>query len=208
MFETVTFKNFKSLQDVTLNLDRFTVLVGPNGGGKSSVLQAMHLLSQTGLVRKNSRHDNSDAVHPWARLGRTFHEIPDPRRFTNPLQSSVIELSMHATSGEQLHLKVSVPGADEDEQVPDTAIEFRLHMYGPNGEHLETVVPFTGVAPTPEAQKVLDDPRIRRFGSLAYLHLDANEMTRPSIPTGEKSQMRFNGAGLPSVLAWMKGAAE
>jgi hypothetical protein len=73
---------------------------------------------------------------------------------------------------------------------------------------LEAPIPFTGVTPTREVQEILDNWRIRRFGSLAYLHLDANEMTRPSIPTGGKSRMRFNGAGLASVLAGMKGEAE
>jgi AAA15 family ATPase/GTPase len=46
MIDLVHFENFKSLQDVTLDLGRLTALVGANGCGKSSVLQAMHLLSQ------------------------------------------------------------------------------------------------------------------------------------------------------------------
>lgn len=39
MIETVSFKNFKALRDVTVPLERFTVLVGPNASGKTSVLQ-------------------------------------------------------------------------------------------------------------------------------------------------------------------------
>jgi predicted ATPase len=42
MFDQVHFQNFKSLVNVTLDLGRFTVLVGPNGCGKSSALQGMH----------------------------------------------------------------------------------------------------------------------------------------------------------------------
>jgi AAA15 family ATPase/GTPase len=56
MIDRVHFENFKSLQDVTLQLGRLTALVGPNGCGKSSVLQGMHLLSQTGCKSPTDRN--------------------------------------------------------------------------------------------------------------------------------------------------------
>jgi predicted ATPase len=55
MIDRVHFENFKSLQDVTLHLERLTALVGPNGCGKSSVLQGMHLLSLTGVKSPTDR---------------------------------------------------------------------------------------------------------------------------------------------------------
>lgn len=44
MIDRVHFENFKSLQDVTIQLGRLTVLVGANGCGKSSVLQGIDSL--------------------------------------------------------------------------------------------------------------------------------------------------------------------
>lgn len=44
MIETVRFKNFKALRDVTMPLERLTVLVGPNASGKTSVLQGLAYL--------------------------------------------------------------------------------------------------------------------------------------------------------------------
>jgi len=44
MIETVSFKNFKALRDLTMPLERLTVLVGPNGSGKTSVLQGIAYL--------------------------------------------------------------------------------------------------------------------------------------------------------------------
>jgi predicted ATPase len=41
MIDRIRIMNFKCLKDVTVELERLTVLVGPNGCGKSSVLQAM-----------------------------------------------------------------------------------------------------------------------------------------------------------------------
>jgi predicted ATPase len=44
MIETVRFKNFKALRDVTMPLEPFTVLVGPNASGKTSVLEGLAYL--------------------------------------------------------------------------------------------------------------------------------------------------------------------
>lgn len=41
MIKTVHFKNVKCLKDVTLDLEPLTVLVGPNGSGKTSILNAL-----------------------------------------------------------------------------------------------------------------------------------------------------------------------
>lgn len=44
MISQISIRNFKCLRDVQVNLERFTVFVGPNASGKSSILQAMHHL--------------------------------------------------------------------------------------------------------------------------------------------------------------------
>lgn len=44
----VTIKNFKAIHDTTIELSPFTVIVGANGSGKSSVLQALHWMFQSG----------------------------------------------------------------------------------------------------------------------------------------------------------------
>lgn len=41
MITSVTLKNYKAHRDTTIELGRFTVLVGPNGSGKTSVLEAI-----------------------------------------------------------------------------------------------------------------------------------------------------------------------
>jgi energy-coupling factor transporter ATP-binding protein EcfA2 len=42
MIQKVRIQNFKSLREVTVELNRFTVFVGANGSGKTSVLEALH----------------------------------------------------------------------------------------------------------------------------------------------------------------------
>ncbi|MGF1581525.1 MAG: AAA family ATPase [Gemmataceae bacterium] len=45
MIKSVHFQNFKSMKDVRIDLERFTVIVGPNGSGKTSVLEGLYELS-------------------------------------------------------------------------------------------------------------------------------------------------------------------
>lgn len=45
MIDSIQFKNFKCLRDTTLPLSPCTILVGPNGSGKTTVLQALEAIS-------------------------------------------------------------------------------------------------------------------------------------------------------------------
>ena len=51
MIERINIQNFKSLGEVRLNLGKFTCLIGMNGSGKSTVLQAVDFISQLMIGR-------------------------------------------------------------------------------------------------------------------------------------------------------------
>jgi len=61
MFRKISIQNFKSLADASVDLAPFTVLVGNNGAGKSSFLQAIELMSWA--VRYASISDALAAHH-------------------------------------------------------------------------------------------------------------------------------------------------
>lgn len=61
MIEAIAAKNFKSLGDVKLPLGQFTCLIGMNGAGKSSILQAIDFLSQLMV----GRIDNWLEMREW-----------------------------------------------------------------------------------------------------------------------------------------------
>src|ERR1051326_3271120 len=44
MISKLSIRNFKCLRDVQIDLERITVFVGPNASGKSSILQALHVM--------------------------------------------------------------------------------------------------------------------------------------------------------------------
>jgi predicted ATPase len=51
MIDLILIRNFKSLADVKLKLGKFTCLIGMNGSGKSTVLQAVDFISQLMIGR-------------------------------------------------------------------------------------------------------------------------------------------------------------
>jgi predicted ATPase len=51
MLSRIAIKGYKSLNDVTVNLNRLNVLFGPNAAGKSNFLDALQLLSRIANVR-------------------------------------------------------------------------------------------------------------------------------------------------------------
>jgi predicted ATPase len=193
MIDRVHFENFKSLANLTLELGRFTVLVGANGCGKSSVLQAIHLLSQTGIKTDGE----TEALH--GRFGSIYGGLRAPQRIIYRGEAGKITLAMRGSDGDELRVVLNVSD-------PASAL-FAVDVdVGPDAPLHAGISPFGRW--TEKLAALLVHDRVRRFAPAAYLHLDASEMVLTSVPEDEVPRMEPDGSGLASVLAWMKGAAE
>lgn len=67
--KSLSLRNFKSVEDLTLPLEALTVLTGLNGSGKSSVLQAIALIKQS--LDSDPTGTHLALRGPWLHLGRS-----------------------------------------------------------------------------------------------------------------------------------------
>lgn len=198
MLDRVSFKNFKSLRAVTIDLAPLTVLVGPNGSGKSSVLLGMHLLSRIGLP-------SPTAEGALARFGDIFGGPLAPRRLASTTGPLDLELTMREVGGDTLLLTISVPATSNEDS---TKLGFVATVDSTKGLLVRASVPRENgfITRNASVDAPFDDPLIRKFASVAYLHLDANVICRTSVTDDEEPRMGLDGSGLASTLAWFAGA--
>lgn len=97
-----TIKNFKAVENTTLQLEDFNVIVGTNGSGKSSVLQALHWMFQSGRNRSiEARRKNTEGA-TLSEKDATFMPSPDYRNaghgheYGNKQGTSQLDLSIKA----------------------------------------------------------------------------------------------------------------
>lgn len=206
MIDQVHFENFKSLKNVSIELGRLTVLVGPNGCGKSSVLQGIQLLSQAVIQpAPDSRivivpRDGLAVAHRFSAL---FSGLSEPERLASPGRPTSIKLSMRNSIGDELTLTILLPGPSAEGPSRADVHSFEMVVDGPSG-HLSANAPRIAAEDT----ALPTHPRVKQFASAVYLNLNANKMCRTSVPETETPRMHSDGGHLASTLAWMKGAAE
>jgi predicted ATPase len=73
MIESIEFSNFKALRKTTLPLTPFTLLLGPNGSGKTSVLQALRSIAT--LAPHSLAHHPQMAANIAAQMGMTWSSL-------------------------------------------------------------------------------------------------------------------------------------
>lgn len=165
-------RGFKSLARVDVPLRRFNIIVGANGAGKTSVLAGMHLLSQL-------RHKKPAAIFSGPR---------SLARLTTVDQVGPLSLRLEDSEGGFVEYQGE---ARPDE--PDRHI-VRFGQAAESFEHDYARARLEG--PVLREQRLL-----RVFGGTTLLCLDARQLARPWISTDEQPTLRYDGAGLPAVLA-------
>jgi predicted ATPase len=179
MITRAKFENFKALRDVEITFDsRLTVLVGPNGSGKTSVLQGLQF------------------------LGRFARDNEGPHRFRVSEQRDRGSQGVYGweTEPQTLIDEQILPGCflEVVVQVPQD-VEFVCEYRGMRGNEQQLRHSF--LATHKRNTIPPNSPNLRQLRSTTHLQLDPIQLRQPSFPESNTPVTRPDGYGLATTMA-------
>lgn len=186
MIHRAKFQNFKALRDVEITFDsRLTVLVGPNGSGKTSVLQGMHTLLQLPVVSGGDTDVALSRLPEYLSIGATGNEFLIDVRGSKPgFDDYHIEVETQE-AGRIMGTLSSVTG-------------------GPLKEWVVLSIYHEGRWTDPRRQQQLLPEDSKRFDITAFIRFSAGQLAAPTLISTYPPQVAKDGLGLAATLGHIK----
>lgn len=223
MIDRLQLANIGVFPALDLPLDPFTVLVGSNGAGKSTVLKALELVTRWhsgGFEPKEVRKIRWRHLMPGDEGG--FDVATSTESAAMYAGASFDTLSVPRLSADSWRAAVWAGGRELSVSRTGTALPEVLDagraltsVVNLRGRWDDTFREWDGVgesagldADSPYWSQHLryTPPKDPVVGRTLRLRLEHTAMAAPSLPEGERTSISPQGAGLASALAWMLGA--
>lgn len=179
------FQEFRALRDVTVDLARLTVFVGPNGSGKTSVLEGVH------DVLRVARQPIQDVlVGPWRadRLRNT--------RATGPMKLGV---AFDPQKTQTFELEVTVtPSREDDPDAPNHARRYEAKLTARADAAEQS---WDATSKLPHRLGTTFEAIPRGVARAVFLRLSARALAEPHYSDEEVPTISPDGEGLASVIA-------
>ena len=174
MITSVTIENFKNLRHLETDLEPLTVFVGPNAGGKTSVLQAIHWAAEAVRPRRDA---------PLGRPEKVFGYERHPDWIYTRGGSGDLSIACQ-TSGGIFSVSASPPSGFPPSQI-DRLGRGRWEF-----------------SVSPSDQDAMESA-LCPARSILYLHLNSTQLAKPAYSDRTPPRVEHNGKNLGCVLAYM-----
>ncbi len=180
MLTQVTYQNFKALRDVEIALEQMTVLVGPNGIGKSTALDGLaKILGLLKTIDKGNLNDTDDNL-----FGKGW---VDAHHWFSPNRSSGVSLSITANPLGRFLWAIK----NSDNKITASTLQM------PNGETAD----FTTDMYPPRSSRFTQGNDLKSLPVAHRLRLDPEALASPSPAATGHPEMTNTGQGLATLLA-------
>jgi energy-coupling factor transporter ATP-binding protein EcfA2 len=177
MIRRVEFHNFKALRDVDVSFERLTVFVGPNGSGKTSILQGIDELALA--LETPDQYYFKTGINPSLVLTRGARDELLFRLWTEDWGQEVL----------------SRPDSTPHGQGP-SGWTFIIRF-----AHTKPSTTTNGVVEWNDPDQYRPDPAT--LFSVSLLRFDSRRLAAPWFSEDAEPRVRQNGEGLASALAYM-----
>ncbi|QJW96353.1 AAA family ATPase [Frigoriglobus tundricola] len=198
MIHRAKFQNFKALRDVEVTFDsRLTVLVGPNGSGKTSVLQGIHSLSQLAVLSGSDPEYPLTTFKEYLSLGITSAELEvemEGSRSESENYSTTVSWSPNKPISSTLSINTDNTPKHLWQMFPDSERQYFAVLYKYTNEQWSRLGRVEQVPP--------DDAR--RFDFTAFIRFSAGQLAAPTLIRSYPPQVAKDGLGLAATLSHIK----
>jgi len=184
MIRTLRLQNFKGIRDVEVDLERLTVFVGPNGSGKTSILQGLELLVS-------------------CRFKRRF-EVLNRMIFNKGYRDQHSAKRDQYSAETEMNLCCSTGGGDVQVRIKPDHLYFASNrpINSPPEDEVLSITARASDGPSDGWESLDKLPRVVvSLGRAELFRFDPIQMAKPSSNLGVHLQP--DGGGLASFLAFM-----
>lgn len=209
MIQKVSYRNFKVLRQVDIDLERFTVIVGPNASGKTSLLEGLHLMFGrhfTDYLKQIRGSEDPLCFHsrnPRGQMELSFQTGENQYRFLYSRKTTTPANSSEKRTECQIDILEKRPEVADWKQIPDpkralrfgSSVFLRLDssrlatpsysedakpQFGVSGEGLPSFLAFMALN-RPDAFSELQFNLRRVIPTLKRIRFDRIPITKPNM---------------------------
>jgi predicted ATPase len=199
MITRAKFENFKALKEVEITFDsRLTVLVGPNGSGKTSVLQGIDFVCRT-VAPENTPQMHQAIIHPG------FGSLPEVgiqnmEQLAECVSSGSSRSKMRLACWTQKIGNTEVVAKIEHDQNSNSNSQMVANIDTLNSGRISS----GRISDVPGVPGTATYHSRSPFSQSLFLRLDPLQLSAPSLVSSRPPSMLSTGSGLPSTLAYIK----